>query len=272
MKSNKHSRRQVLLFLLFATAAFFYWFQDRWGIPFSIFRPVPEEPVIAVPVAAQKPDREEPVRIEKPIQRRAEVETFRFKDQESLKVWEQKVFKGKTEYRVLSENGTSYLNSESKNASSGLFIKTKHKATPDLWLSWRWRALQFPTKKDPNRLANRSEDDFVARIYVIFAAANIFRSDVIEYVWDESIVVGTHNQSPYSDRIQLLVVKSGKNGDGAEGWDSQERNVYQDYRALFGKEPKLDIGMIAVMSDSDNTGTEASADFADIGLFREQAN
>lgn len=272
MKSNKHSRRQILLFLLFASAAFFYWFQDRWGIPFSIFRHIPEEPVVAVPVAAPKPDREEPVHIEEPIQKRSVIETFYFKDQESLKVWEQKVFKGKTEYRVLTENGAAYLKSESKNASSGLFIKTKHKATPDLWLNWKWRALQFPTKKDPNRLANRSEDDFVARVYVIFAAANIFRSDVIEYVWDESIAVGTHSESPYSDRIHLLVVKSGKSEDKPDGWDAQERNVYQDYRALFGKEPKLDIGMIAVMSDSDNTGTEASADFAEIGLFKDQAS
>ncbi len=247
--------------------ALLYTFQDRWGIPFFVLKPPSDKALRVISVEPAMPVREEAVRLPEAL-KRPELESFKFVSEESLKAWEQKVFKGKTAYTIQREDNLTYLRSESTDASSGLFIKTKHKATPDLWLEWKWRAHQFPQKKDPKKLSNRSEDDFSARIYVIFAASNIFRSDVIEYVWDEFLPVGAHSESPYSDRIHLLVVKSGQASSGVNDWDKQERNVYQDYRSLFGKEPKYDIGMIAVMSDSDNTGTKASADFADIVLSK----
>ncbi len=267
MKTNQHSRRQILFFLSFVCVASLYAFQDRWGIPFFVLKPPTDKPLHVISVEPAMPVRDEAVKLPE-ARRRAEIESFKFVNEESLKAWEQKVFKGKTIYSVLRDDSLTYLSSESADASSGLFIKTKHKATPDMWLEWKWRAHQFPQKKNPDKLSNRSEDDFSARVYVIFAASNIFRSDVIEYVWDEFLPVGSHSESPFSDRIHLLVVKNGHPSSDANGWDLQARNVYQDYKSLFGKEPKYDIGMIAVMSDSDNTGTRASADFADIVLSR----
>lgn len=267
MKTNQHSRRQILFFLTFVCVASLYAFQNRWGIPFFVLKPPTDKALQVIPVEPGMPVREEAVKLPE-VPRRPEIESFKFVSEESLNAWEQKVFKGKTAYSIQKEDSLTYLRSESADASSGLFIKTQHKATPDMWLEWKWRAHQFPKKKSPEKLSNRSEDDFSARIYVIFAASNIFRSDVIEYVWDEFLPVGSHSESPFSDRIHLLVVKSGQPVSGADGWDVQARNVYQDYKSLFGKEPKYDIGMIAVMSDSDNTRTSASADFADIVLSK----
>ncbi len=267
MKTNKHSRRQILFFLTFVCVALFYTFQDRWGIPFFVLKPPADKALQVISMVPVMPTREEAVELPE-VQRRPELESFKFVSEESLKSWEQKVFKGKTVYSIQKDDTLTFLRSESMDASSGLFTKTKHKATPDVWLEWKWRAHQFPQKRNPEKLSNRSEDDFSARIYVIFAASNIFRSDVIEYVWDESLPVGSHSESPYSDRIHLLVVKSGQPSTDLNDWDIQARNVYQDYKSLFGKEPKHDIGMIAVMSDSDNTGSRASADFADIVLSK----
>ena len=129
----------------------------------------------------------------------------------------------------------------------------------------------FPVKKIPQRLSNRQEDDFAARLYVIFLGHNLFRSDVIEYIWDEFLPAGLSADSPYSDRIKRRVVRSGPNGEGG-GWREERRNLYEDYRKLFGREPRYAVGMIALMSDSDSTGSRAAADFGDIVLIRQKSS
>ena len=83
-----------------------------------------------------------------------------------------------------------------------------------------------------------------------------------------SIPAGTVSDSPYSDRIKLMVLESGPSGNGGENWVREHRNPYQDHLNLFGRPAKHPIGMIALMSDSDTTGTSASADFGEIQLKR----
>lgn len=184
----------------------------------------------------------------------------------SLKAWEQKIFKGATQYQVRQEGDLHFLSSDSVDAASGLYMKTRHDATPELCLSWKWRVREFPKKKHPETLSSRAEDDFAARIYVIFLASNLFRSDVLEYVWDEFLPMDTSADSPYSDRIKLLVLRSGPARPDAGGWHQELRNPLADYEKLFGKKPKHAIGIIALMSDSDNTRSRAAADFADISV------
>ena len=190
-------------------------------------------------------------------------ESFKFEGEASLALWEQKVFKGHTDFAIKRDAQGSFLSTVSKDSSCGLFMKVRHEASSDLYLRWRWRAHSFPRKKEPGRLSNRTADDFAARVYVIFEASNLFRSDVIEYVWDESIAAGQVADSPYSERIKLFVIRSGKSED-PEQWSTEARNPLEDYRKLFGKAPKHPVGIVALMCDSDNTGTEAAADFADI--------
>jgi len=197
----------------------------------------------------------------------APIETFRFEDAASLAQWEQKVFKGKTLYQIESPQGQRpYLSALSENSSCGLYMKTHQEATPQLFLSWKWRARVFPKKKEPMKLSSRSQDDFAARVYVIFEASNLFRSDVIEYIWDDSLPEGTVEDSPYSERIKLFVIRSGLAAEADGGWRIETRNPRQDYTDLFGKAPKNPIGILALMCDSDNTGTSAQADFDEIAF------
>ncbi len=114
------------------------------------------------------------------------------------------------------------------------------------------------------KLANRSEDDFAARVYVIFPGSTFFNTDVIEYIWDESIAEGTVGSSPYSDRVKLFVIRSGRPTEENGGWQIEKRSPYEDYVKLFGKKPKRAIGAVALMSDSDNTGTQSEANFGAI--------
>ena len=49
-----------------------------------------------------------------------------------LKSWEEKVFKGKTLYEILQDNGVGYLKSSSENAASGLYMRFDQPMLPGL--------------------------------------------------------------------------------------------------------------------------------------------
>ena len=61
----------------------------------------------------------------------------------------------------------------------------------------------------------------------------------------------------------MIAVQSGPQEIGR--WLGEERNVYEDYRRLFGQEPPRIAG-IALMTDTDNTGESAVAYYDQIVL------
>lgn len=190
-------------------------------------------------------------------------------DAPTLNDWEEKVFKGRTDYKLVMDErtGTRLLRATSSAASSGLYNKFEYDVVPGLKLSWKWRATEFPRKKHPDKLADRSQDDFAARVYAIFPGTSFFKTDVIEYIWDESLPVGTIESSPFSSRVKLFVIRSGP-ASSADGplpdLLQEERDLYEDYLRIYGQAPKKKFGAIALMSDSDNTGTTTAADFAEV--------
>ena len=54
----------------------------------------------------------------------------------------------------------------------------------------------------------------------------------------------------------MLVLESG--GDEVGRWVAETRNLYDDYKRLFGGEPTRLVG-VAVMTDTDDTGETATA-------------
>ena len=74
-------------------------------------------------------------------------------------------------------------------------------------------------------------------------------------------------ENAYTD----LMMVAERSGDGDAGrWVRERRNVLQDYRAAFvGKPPPANA--VAIMTDTDNTGGEATAYYGDI-VFRAGAD
>ena len=130
-------------------------------------------------------------------------------------------------------------------------------------MSWKWRVDEFPKRTLPEQIGLKKEEDFAARIYVIFPAAFFTNSKVIEYIWAEQLPVGTLGVSAYSKNIKILVLRSGKHN---EKWLFEKRNIYQDYVKLFGEKPRLNIGAIAFMTDADSTTSKASAAYDEIKI------
>ena len=199
------------------------------------------------------------------------VKIFSFSDENALKEWDEKVFKGKVLYKIEKDNGLSYVRALSDKAASALYYKINVDARNRRpALAWSWRVEKFPTKSRPESLEMENEDDFAARIFVIFPAIFITNWKVLEYVWSQDLPVGTIGTSPYSKNIKLIVLEQGLNKD--KKWFTERRDIYSDYIKLFGTPPEHNIGAIAFMTNTEHTGTSADAMYDDIEVgYNEEA-
>jgi len=193
------------------------------------------------------------------------VKWFPFSEENALKEWEEKIFRGRVLYRVEKDLSTSFVHATSFSTASALYYKIRlDTKTRQPVISWKWHVEKFPEKSGPEALETTSSDDFAARIYVIFSARFFTHTRVIEYVWTESLPVGQTGISPYSKNIRLMVLKCGKPSEDL--LCGEERAIIDDYVTLFGERPRLDVGAIAFMTDADTTGTTADALYTDIKL------
>ena len=85
------------------------------------------------------------------------------------------------------------------------------------------------------------------------------------YVWDGPTPVDTLVVNRRSDRVRKIVLESGPAHLGQ--WRRYTRDIADDFRRAFGEEPGALIG-IAVMTDTDNTLTNAEAWYGEIKLHR----
>jgi len=175
---------------------------------------------------------------------------------EGLSGWEQKHFVGESRYTIEGTGGEQWLHAESGASASGCFreIKIDLKRTP--WLNWSWRIGGVLNNSNERE---KSGDDYPARVYVVFENGPFFwNANALNYVWSSCQPVESHWPNAYTDNAVMLAVASG--GDEAGKWISLRRNVAEDIRQQFGVEPHY-ITAIAVMSDSDNTGSRVEADY-----------
>lgn len=191
---------------------------------------------------------------------------FPFSTERSLQEWETKILKGRVAYKIEHSGGEGYLHALSNAAASAIFykIRSRFRAEEFPMISWKWRVLRFPDKEKLKARQGVEKDDYAARVYVIFPAMLFFNSKALEYVWDETAPEGTIATSPFSGNIKLIVVQSGKEPGGK--WVFEERNIVEDYRRAFGRNPTLRVGAIALMSDADNTQDVSEAYFVDIHI------
>jgi len=175
--------------------------------------------------------------------------------------------------RLVSDEGRTVLEVRSEGAFGGAAVRV---GMPAPVLSWRWKVDRV---LDKARLDAREGDDFAARIYVSFEVpmdeltffertklriARLIYGDVppaaICYVWDNHAPPGTSTWSPYTNRVRVIVLRSGAASAGR--WEGERRDVAADFRAAFGRDAPPVSG-IAVGNDTDQTGETATAWFGD---------
>ena len=182
-----------------------------------------------------------------------------------------------TQWTQTSEQDAVVIEAHAAASASGLTQKVDWPG--DTRLGWRW---QVSHSVKNSRLAVKAGDDFSARLYVLFdppddqltfgeraklaLGRRLFGDSLpraaLCYVWGTEDRVGTIAPNAYTDRVRMIVLDQ---GDAQAGrWQIHERDLAADYIAAFGRAPAPRIVGLSLMSDTDNTGDEVRARFADI--------
>ncbi len=185
---------------------------------------------------------------------------------ENFSAWKSRSFEGRTQYTAQQDSSGAFIRAESQGTASARYRKQTINVAETPWLSWRWRLVQ-PVKPADER--SKSGDDFSARVYVVFASSfwpGSVRS--LNYVWSQNESVGTSWPNPFTDKAQMIPLRQA--GDTGI-WRFERRNVVEDFRRYFG----LDVTQIegvAIMTDTDNSGGTAIADYASMRFSAEMPN
>ena len=81
------------------------------------------------------------------------------------------------------------------------------------------------------------------------------------YVWGGKVAVDSITTSTLTSRVRMIAVAADEQGIGQ--WQSYTRSLVEDFRRAFGEEPG-NVTAIAVMTDTDNTGSYAETLYGDI--------
>lgn len=176
------------------------------------------------------------------------------------KEWEMKEFKGQTKYEVVQEDGNNVLRAASNASASGLIYQFEYDPMDYPVISWRWKIENIYKKGDAFK---KSGDDYPARIYIIFPHWFTPMTRSINYIWANTLPKGSFIPNAYYSRAIMIAVQSGDENIGK--WINERRNIYEDYKMVFGEEPSK-VGGIAIMTDSDNTRESAVSYYDNIEI------
>jgi Protein of unknown function (DUF3047) len=175
--------------------------------------------------------------------------------------WKVRKDEGKAVYTVREEGPLRFLHAAS--AGHGIQAAKQYEWDLDAFpvLAWAWRAVEFP------RGANEAEgkNDSVLAVYMLVPYSRIRGPKAVKYIWSERVPVGTRLESN-GGLTQVRVLRSGAAGRGE--WIEERVNVRDDYRRFFEEDKTPKPAGIAVLTDSDDTGSTAQGDYANFRVCR----
>ena len=186
-----------------------------------------------------------------------------------------------TVYGVVQDGDRKAVLRATADRSASLFVTALKPAlrTP-MTISWDWKTDALIAGAD-NR--DKAREDAPLRVLVAFdgevatlpdaerkrfsRAKNLAQRRipyaVLMYIWTDQVAVDTVIPSAHTSQVKMLAAASGPGGLG--GWQSVRRNLADDYRKAYGAEPGPVLA-VAVMTDTDNTGTKAVGSYAGIRI------
>ncbi len=190
-----------------------------------------------------------------------------------IQKWEPKEFSRKSIYTIENYKGRLALKALSQNSASGLGLKRKIDLFKTPYINWSWLAEKSLTDLEER---TKDGDDFVARIYVVIDGGFfIWKTKSLNYVWSSNQGQGLVWNNPFAgSNVKMMSIRGSKSQQGK--WYDQKRNVYQDLIDTFGdkgddaanQKAYRYIDLVAIMTDTDNSGKEAESYYGDI-IFSE---
>lgn len=179
-----------------------------------------------------------------------------------LQGWSAKIFQGETSYRIVDDGGHQVLEANSRAAASGLVFETEYDPRELPILTWRWKVADIIAGGDSRTKAG---DDYAARIYVVFPHWFFPKTRTLNYIWANRLPREAVQANAFTGNAMMIAVESGTEKVGE--WLTERRDIVADFRRAFGEDPPR-VGAIAIMTDTDNTGTAAMAWYGDITASR----
>jgi len=193
-----------------------------------------------------------------------------------------------TRYAVAESEGRTAVRADA-DASYAIVLHPLNAETGSTpILRFAWRVDRFPEHSD---LTSRARDDAAAKVCVLFdvplerlslvdrtkiqLGRRLFDPQLpaatICYVWDRTLPAGRWIDSAYTDRVRLLVLRSGASGEPSR-WIDERRDLRADFVQAFPREAAFGLPKVAALAfatDADNTKSQAVAWFGDMALAAE---
>jgi hypothetical protein len=176
-----------------------------------------------------------------------------------LSDWKEQVFNQKTHYALFEDDGVKVLKAESRLSASALYLPLMVDLEKTPYINWRWKVSRTLGELDEQVKAG---DDYPARVYVVISPKPFrLKPRSLNYVWASNTPAGGHWENAYSSNVMMVALRSGDELAGQ--WVSEKRNVREDLQRYFGEAPRYIEG-IAIMSDTDDSKSAATAYYGDI--------
>lgn len=132
-----------------------------------------------------------------------------------------------------------------RSADSGFIVGAERQVDVSRFrrVSWRWKAETLPTGAS---FRQSSTNDQALQLLFGFDGGKI-----VGYIWDSTEKPGdTGSGLSWRKDVRVIVVRAGAEHLGE--WLEERRNLYDDYRRLFGEVPAQLVG-VAIQSNSQHT-------------------
>ncbi|WFM72127.1 DUF3047 domain-containing protein [Halomonas sp. CKK8] len=180
---------------------------------------------------------------------------------DDIHAWPTRNFEGETQYRVIERDGMRLLQASARQQASAKYLEREVDLRETPYLHWCWQVSGIHEGLDETR---KSGDDYPARVYVARKTGLLpWQVESVNYVWASSQPAGSDWPNAFTSRAQLLALQSGEARVGE--WVAEVRDIREDYQRLFGSRPDH-IDGLALMSDGDNAGVDATAWFTHLAF------
>ncbi len=164
-----------------------------------------------------------------------------------------------------SRAGKGIIKAESLGTRSSLYREVIEKERDFPVLSWRWKISNVvrsavETKKD--------RSDAAARVMAVFGrdrGSKVMEGTEplglrIEYIWASHLPQDRIFDHPGEKYCKVFVLESGAKKAGE--WVFEKRNLHEDYKKAFGKEPS-GVLAIGIQTDTDHSNEMVTAYYSD---------
>ncbi|WP_224416073.1 DUF3047 domain-containing protein [Modicisalibacter tunisiensis] len=175
--------------------------------------------------------------------------------------WSMRSFEGETHYSVVREHGVEVLEANARGQASAKYLKREIDLRKTPYLHWCWKASARYSGLDER---SKAGDDYPARLYVARKTGFLpWQVHSVNYVWSSNQPAGARWPNAFTDRAMLLALQGQRSP--LDEWRAEVRNVSADFKALFG-DAASEIDGVALMSDGDNAGGNATARYYGVGF------